>query len=57
MTSHGSSDTLAKAQAVGDMLTLADRGRRVVHLHLPDNSGVTLRMLERVVREVAEEMR
>ena len=48
---------LAKAQAVGDMLTLADRGRRVVHLHLPDNSGVALRMLERVIREIADELR
>ena len=37
--------TLAKAQASGDLLTLADRGRRCVHLHLPDNSGVTLRAL------------
>lgn len=43
--------TLAKAQAVGDMLTLASRGRRVVHLHLPDNSGVTLRMLSEVTRQ------
>ena len=40
---------LAKAQAAGDFLTLAERGRRVVHLHLPDNSGVTLRMLAKVV--------
>lgn len=46
--------TLAKAQAVGDMLTLADRGRRVVHLHLPDNSGVTLRMLAKVVQETVD---
>lgn len=43
--------TLAKAQAVGDMLTLASKGRRVVHLHLPDNSGVTLRMLSEVTRQ------
>lgn len=46
--------TLAKAQAVGDMLTLADRGRRVVHLHLPDNSGVTLRMLAKAVQETVD---
>ncbi|MCI9129973.1 MAG: glucose-6-phosphate isomerase [Eggerthellaceae bacterium] len=39
---------LAKAQAVGDMLALAERGRRVISLHLPDNSGVTLRMLAQV---------
>ncbi len=44
--------TLAKAQAVGDMETLASRGRRVIHLHLPDNSGVTLRMLSEVTRRV-----
>ena len=41
--------TLAKAQASGDLLTLADRGRRCVHLHLPDNSGVTLRALSEVI--------
>ena len=41
--------TLAKAQASGDLLTLADRGRRCVHLHLPDNSGVTLRQLAEVI--------
>ena len=29
--------------------TLADRGRRCVHLHLPDNSGVTLRALSEVI--------
>lgn len=40
---------LAKAQAVGDAVTLSQRGRRVVHLHLPDNAGVTLRMLANVV--------
>ncbi len=40
---------LAKAQAVGDAAALAERGRRVVSLHLPDNSGVTLRMLAEVV--------
>lgn len=41
--------SLAKAQAVGDMITLDSKGRRVVHLHLPDNSGVTLRMLADVI--------
>ena len=41
---------LAKAQAIGDMKTLAERGRRVVSVHLPDNSGVTLRMLSEVAR-------
>lgn len=48
--------SLAKAQAVGDMLTLAQRGRRVLHLHLPDNSGVTLRMLAKVVEETIAEV-
>lgn len=47
--------TLAKAQASGDLLTLAERGRRCVHLHLPDNSGVTLRALAEVVTEILEE--
>ena len=36
---------LAKAQAVGDFVTLTNRGRRCVHLHLPNNSAVTLRAL------------
>lgn len=43
--------TLAKAQASGDAMTLCERGRRVVYLHLPDNSSVTLRQLSIVVRE------
>ncbi len=47
---------LAKAQASGDLLTLANRGRRCVHLHLPDNSGVTLRALAAVIREILAEL-
>ena len=47
---------LAKAQASGDLVTLADRGRRVVHLHLPDNSGVTLRALAEEINNVLEEI-
>ncbi len=43
---------LAKAQAAGDLVTLAKRGRRCVHLHLPDNSGVTLRQLAQVIDDV-----
>ena len=43
---------LAKAQAAGDLVTLVKRGRRCVHLHLPDNSGVTLRQLAQVVDDV-----
>ena len=48
--------SLAKAQAVGYMLTLCSKGRRVVHLHLPDNSGVTLRMLADVLLGVLREL-
>ena len=48
--------SLAKAQAVGDMLTLSQRGRRVLHLHLPDNSGVTLRMLAKVIEDTIAEV-
>ncbi|MBX9032426.1 glucose-6-phosphate isomerase [Gordonibacter massiliensis (ex Traore et al. 2017)] len=44
--------TLAKAQASGDLVTLAERGRRCVHLHLPDNSGVTLRALSEVITNI-----
>lgn len=48
---------LAKAQASGDLVTLADRGRRCLHLHLPDNSGVTLRALAEVVNRILDELR
>ena len=47
---------MAKAQASGDLVTLAERGRRVVHLHLPDNSGVTLRQLAEVISDILETM-
>lgn len=47
---------LAKAQAEGDLLTLSERGRRVVHLHLPDNSGVMIRQLGEVVQKVVREL-
>ena len=47
---------LAKAQASGDLITLADRGRRCLHLHLPDNSGETVRMLAQVVNETIAEI-
>lgn len=40
---------LAKSQAVGDWRVLASRNRRALHLHLPDNSGVTLRALSQLV--------
>lgn len=47
---------LAKAQAAGDLMVLAERDRRCVHLHLPDNSSVTLRGLAEAVVKVLEEM-
>ncbi len=48
--------SLAKAQASGDLVTLAERGRRCVHLHLPDNSGVTLRGLSEVIVDILEDL-
>lgn len=42
---------LAKSQAEGDFKVLSERGRRVVHLHLPDNAGVTIRMLSNAIRD------
>ena len=47
---------LAEAQATGDALTLAERGRRCLHLHLPDNAAVTLRQLAVVVNDVLTEI-
>ena len=47
---------LAESQAAGDLLTLAERGRRCVHLHLPDHSGVTLRCVAELVRRVLQEL-
>lgn len=43
---------LEKAQALGDFTILSDRGRRCVHLHLPDNSAVTIRALAKALRQV-----
>ena len=48
--------SLAKAQACGDLITLNDRGRRCVHIHLPDNSGVTMRALSELVMEILEDI-
>jgi glucose-6-phosphate isomerase len=48
---------LSKAQASGDLVTLASRDRRAMHLHLPDNAGVTIRALAEAVTEVLEEIR
>ena len=47
---------LAKAQAEGDLAVLSDRGRRVMHVHLPDNSGIMLRQLADVVSRIAQSL-
>lgn len=44
--------TLAKAQAEGDLRVLNERGRRCLHVHLPDNSGIVLRQLGEVVHRI-----
>ena len=48
---------LAKAQAIGDLSILSERGRRCLHLHLPDNSGVMLRYLSGMLGRVLEELK
>ena len=46
---------LSKAQATGDFLILSERGRRCLHLHLPDNTTPTLtRFADFVCRVLAE---
>ncbi len=45
---------LAKAQAEGDLLTLAAKGRRCVHLHLPDNASVTIRALAEIINSILD---
>ena len=47
---------LAEAQATGDALILASRGRRCLHLHLPDDSATTLRLLADTVDNVLAEI-
>ena len=47
---------LAEAQATGDALTLAERGRRCLHLHLPTNSAVVLRHLANTIDELLVEI-
>jgi len=47
---------LSKAQATGDYLILSERGRRCLHLHLPDNSTVTLRRFADLVEEALSEL-
>lgn len=43
---------LAKAQAMGDFAILSERGRRCVHVHLPDNSAVTISALMKLLKRV-----
>lgn len=43
---------LAKAQALGDFTILSTRGRRCVHIHLPDNSAVSIRALAKAFKKV-----
>ena len=47
---------LAKAQAAGDLKVLAEKNRRCMHIHLPDNSGVTLRALADLIMKTLEEL-
>ena len=48
---------LAETQAIGDWTALAQRGRRAVHVHLPDNAGVTLRAFATLVEDVLRDLR
>ena len=48
---------LAKTQAIGDWAALSERGRRAVHVHLPDNTAAALRALAEMVKEVLHEVR
>lgn len=42
---------LGKAQSLGDFSILSSRGRRCVHVQLPDSSAVTLRMLAKTLKK------
>ena len=48
--------SLAKAQAEGDLQILNERGRRCIHVHLPDNSSIVLRQLGEVVRRICSSL-
>lgn len=47
---------LARTQAAADLSILIERGGRCMHLHLPDNSGVTIRALGDAVMKVLDEI-
>lgn len=53
----GSLGELARAQAAADLSIMIERGRRCMHLHLPDNSSVTIRALGDAVTAVLNEIR
>lgn len=42
---------LAKAQAMGDFSILSERGRRAVHIHLADNTAVTISALAKALKK------
>ena len=48
--------TLARTQAAADLSIMIERGRRCMHLHLPDNSGVTIRALGDAVMHVLNDI-
>ena len=48
--------SLAKSQAEGDLATLSNCGRRCVLVHLPDNSGATVRQFGALFRKVVRKM-
>ena len=47
---------LAKAQAAADLSIMVERDRRCLHLHLPDNTGVTLRALADYICDILREI-
>lgn len=48
--------TLARTQAAADLSIMIERGRRCMHLHLPDNSGVTIRALGDAIMHVLNDI-
>ena len=49
--------TLARAQAAADLSILIERGRRCMHLHLPDNASVTIRALGDAIAHVLADLK
>ena len=48
--------TLARTQAAADLSIMIERDRRCMHLHLPDNSGVTIRALGDAIMKVLDDI-